>query len=73
MEADIENSFIAYFKKLFKSSNLSAQALNNVLRVIPTRVTPAMNRRLLEPFSESEVARVINKMFPTKTPGPDVS
>jgi hypothetical protein len=45
--------------------------MEEVLRTVPTKVTSAMNDRLLKPFGEGEVKEALFQMFPTKVPGPD--
>lgn len=68
---DIESSFIKYFTTLFQSSKPSEQTLQQVMRVIPSRVTPYMNRILMALFSEGVITQAIKEVFPTKAPGPD--
>jgi hypothetical protein len=45
--------------------------MEEVIRVIPCKVSAQMNDKLMEPIVESEVKNALFQMFPTKAPGPD--
>jgi hypothetical protein len=45
--------------------------MDGVLSTLPTKVTPAMNRKLLDPYKEGEVKEALFHMFPTKALGPN--
>lgn len=45
--------------------------MEEVINVVPTKVTTQMNDDLIKPFDEKEVRTSLFQMFPTKAPGPD--
>lgn len=45
--------------------------MDGVLSTLPTKVTPPMNRKLLDPYKEGEVKEALFHMFPMKALGPD--
>ena len=65
----IEGLILKYFAAIFKS-NLPT-SFEASLSAINTRVTPEMNDELLVELKADEVARAINQMHLTKSPGPD--
>lgn len=69
----IEDTFCKYFQELFSSSNPTNKAIEDVLRSVRPIVDRGMNERLLAPFTESEVEKVVAQMFPIKALDPDGS
>jgi hypothetical protein len=45
--------------------------MDEVINVVPVKVTDQMNDKLIRPFKEKEVKEALFYMFPTKAPGPD--
>jgi hypothetical protein len=45
--------------------------MEEVIQVIPIKVTEGMNEALLQPIKGVEVKAALFQMFPTKAPGPD--
>jgi hypothetical protein len=45
--------------------------IQEVIDVVPVKVTSEMNVGMLKPFEGKEVKEVLFQMFPTKAPGPD--
>jgi hypothetical protein len=45
--------------------------MQEVIDVVPVKVTAEMNAGLLKPFEGKEVKEALFQMFPTKAPGPD--
>jgi hypothetical protein len=45
--------------------------MEQVLDIVPEKVTTEMNSELLSPFTNEEVKCALFQMFPTKAPGPD--
>jgi hypothetical protein len=41
------------------------------METVPVKVTPEMNRTLLDPYKEGEVKDALFQMFSTKAPDPD--
>jgi hypothetical protein len=62
----IANSF---YQNLYSSEGVSG--MDEALRCVPTRVYPAMNRKLNSDFEAKEVKTPLFEMYPTKLPGPD--
>ena len=58
----------------FHSNLFTSEGTDNmeeVLSIVPVKVTPEMNRTLLDPYKEGEVKKALFQMFSKKTPGPD--
>ncbi|KAL0355849.1 UNVERIFIED_CONTAM: putative mitochondrial protein [Sesamum radiatum] len=70
-EEDIQGILLQHFRSVFASNRSSNSSIDEVMDVIPCRVTPEMNSQLLHPFTEAEVKHAIFCMFPFKSPGPD--
>ncbi|XP_035551510.1 uncharacterized protein LOC118349853 [Juglans regia] len=68
---DIEEAFIEYFKKLFRSTGPSQEHVFDCIKVVKPKVTEEMNRSLSSAFTRAEVERAIKQMAPLKAPGPD--
>lgn len=68
---ELDHAFENYFVNMFTSSNPSVDIIDNALQDIQSTVTPAMNDRLLAPFTRDGIERAIKQMHPTKAPGPD--
>jgi hypothetical protein len=45
--------------------------MEEVINVVPVKVTDQMNEKLIRPFEEKKVKEALFQMFPTKVPGPD--
>ncbi|KAL0366994.1 UNVERIFIED_CONTAM: hypothetical protein Sradi_3589500 [Sesamum radiatum] len=52
---------------LFQTSNPSDEAMDEVLRALPTRVSEDMNEALIQPFTSEEVTLAISQMHPYKS------
>ncbi|KAL0444606.1 UNVERIFIED_CONTAM: putative mitochondrial protein [Sesamum latifolium] len=61
----------SYYHNLFQTSNPTDEAMDEVLRGMPTRVSESMNEALIQPFVPDEVKLVISQMYPYKSPGPN--
>ncbi|KAL0385879.1 UNVERIFIED_CONTAM: putative mitochondrial protein [Sesamum radiatum] len=60
-----------YFHTIFSSAKPTKEDLEEVINVVPSRVSPEMNQQLLEKFIAEEVTLALHQMFPFKSPGPD--
>lgn len=60
---------INFFKNLLSPENIDDS--NNILSLIPSRVSLKDNRMLMSPFSIEEVKGAIFSMNLDKAPGPD--
>lgn len=60
-----------FYKKNCTLQNGSTEDMDGVLSTLPTKVTPPMNRKLLDPYKEGEVKEALFHMFPMKALGPD--
>jgi hypothetical protein len=58
-----------FYKSLYRSEEIAN--LDEVTEVIPNKVKPDMNDKLLKAFKGEEVKAALFQMFPTKSPGPD--
>lgn len=58
-----------YFMKLFHSS--SPTKIEEVTSVVTERITDQMNESLAKEYSKEEVMEALQRMHPTKAPGPD--
>uniref|UniRef100_A0A2N9F3X0 Reverse transcriptase domain-containing protein n=1 Tax=Fagus sylvatica TaxID=28930 RepID=A0A2N9F3X0_FAGSY len=67
---EVEQIAIDYFNTLFTSSRPTA--VEEVVQVVESVVTPDINEDLLRPFSPDEVKQALFQMHPSKSPGPDV-
>ena len=66
---EVEQIAIDYFNTLFTSSRPTA--VEEVVQVVESVVTPDINEDLLRPFSLDEVKQALFQMHPSKSPGPD--
>ncbi|KAK3042261.1 hypothetical protein RJ639_001856 [Escallonia herrerae] len=69
--AEMEATVIAYFQKLFTSSNPNSVDMEEALAAIETKVTDDMNENLSRNFRDDEVSAALRSMFPTKALGRD--
>jgi hypothetical protein len=66
---EIEGAFVDYFNELFKSgANLEVDICTTAL---DSRVTNAMNDKLLAVYTVKEISMALHQMPPLKTPSPD--
>ncbi|CAM8888420.1 unnamed protein product [Rhodiola kirilowii] len=69
---DILKGFADYFLGLFRAQEvLSEDFWEDVLNIVPKKVTTEMNRRLQEPYTVAEIRAALFQMHPTKAPGID--
>lgn len=66
---EVQAAFINYFSALFATK--TAENIEQCLQPIERRVTEAMNRELVKPFTMEEINVAISHMRPLKAPGPD--
>uniref|UniRef100_A0A803PI64 Reverse transcriptase domain-containing protein n=1 Tax=Cannabis sativa TaxID=3483 RepID=A0A803PI64_CANSA len=60
-----------YFWNIFCSSSMPHDVFEEVINVIPPKVTDDMNEMLLEDFTAEEIVKAVKDMNPTKAPGCD--
>jgi hypothetical protein len=58
-----------FYDTLYMSEGV--ENMQEVIDVVPVKVTAEMNAGLLKPFEGKEVKEALFQMFPTKAPGPD--
>jgi hypothetical protein len=58
-----------FYEDLYRSEGV--EDMEEVINVIPAKVTSQMNDKLLKPISGEEVKVALFQMFPTKAPGLD--
>jgi hypothetical protein len=66
---DIHNEVQAFYDELYSAQQ--EVDIEAVLHHVPTKVSDAMNERLLRPFQEDEVESTLFAMAPSKSPGVD--
>jgi len=66
---EVSLKFLSYFEHLFQTQGLVG--VDFCLENMESRVTPAMNARLIQPFHEEEVQLALFHMHPLKSPGPE--
>ena len=66
---DIANVAADYFRELFTTSSPTRD--NEVVDLIPRKITEEMNEHLTKESHKEEVVQAIHSMHPTKAPGPD--
>ena len=70
-EHQIATLFVDYFSSLFRSNELAASNMEEVLTATPWVVTHDMNQFLLAKFTKSEVDLALKQMSPLNAPGPN--
>ncbi|KAL6124266.1 hypothetical protein ACLB2K_076780 [Fragaria x ananassa] len=70
---DIERIIMQYLGTIFSTEQVDATALQEILDVTPSKVTPEMNAMLLMPYTDEEMRQVVFQMHPSKSPGLDVN
>lgn len=66
---EMEAMTTVFYKKLYTSEGV--QDMDQVLEMVPRKVTDEMNATLNAPYDIKEVKTALFQMFPTKAPGPD--
>jgi hypothetical protein len=66
---EVCSKFLSYFEHLFQTQG--PVGVDFCLESMESRVTPAMNARLILHFHEEEVRLALFQMHPLKSPGPD--
>jgi hypothetical protein len=59
----------SFYKELYTSEGI--QGLEEVMSLVPVKVSSGMNEMLDSPFDAAEVKKALFEMYPTKAPGPD--
>ncbi|KAL0354202.1 UNVERIFIED_CONTAM: putative mitochondrial protein [Sesamum angustifolium] len=67
----IQDTILRHFTKMFQSSCPDQSVMDEVIATISPQVMREMNDMLLQPFSSEEVKRVLDQMYPYKSPGLD--
>ncbi|XP_062021454.1 uncharacterized protein LOC133738034 [Rosa rugosa] len=60
-----------YYTQVFHSEAVNDEAISEVFRATPMKVTAAMNNDLTMPYSDEEIKTALFQMHPSKSPGPD--
>ena len=68
-EQEIRKTMVDYFKTMFTSSNPTS--FDSILDGIDTKVTTAMNAKLIKCFTAEEVEQALKQMKPMTALGPD--
>jgi hypothetical protein len=66
---DVERAFVTYFQTILTTSNPSF--VNECISSIESKVSRAMNDKLLASFSGVDVKVALDQMEPLKAPGPN--
>ncbi|CAM8995780.1 unnamed protein product [Rhodiola kirilowii] len=71
-QSDFEHVAMSYFQDLFSPTvTMSEVNLMESLQFIPTIITEAHNKILMEPYTELELKRALFQLYPFKAPGLD--
>ncbi|KAL0355406.1 UNVERIFIED_CONTAM: hypothetical protein Sradi_3987500 [Sesamum radiatum] len=62
-QEDIQGILFRYFRDIFTSSGPSSSGLEEVLSLVPPRVTSEMNETLVIPFTAAEIKQAIFEVF----------
>ncbi|XP_062005868.1 uncharacterized protein LOC133723047 [Rosa rugosa] len=68
---EIQRLLLSYFSQVFSTESCNGEALAQVIAATPVKVTPDMNKDLLQPYTEYEIKQALFQMHPSKSPGPD--
>ena len=66
---ELEDIAVAYFQQLFQSSQPTA--IDDVIKLVESVVTPAMNIDLMQHVSTEEIKRALFQMHQSKSPRPN--
>ncbi|KAL0408351.1 UNVERIFIED_CONTAM: hypothetical protein Sradi_1769500 [Sesamum radiatum] len=70
-ENQVKEVITENFSDVFRTPSPNANALSDVCDAIETRVTTAMNKSLMQPYTPEEVPNALKQMHPYKSPVPD--
>ncbi|XP_062021026.1 uncharacterized protein LOC133737505 [Rosa rugosa] len=70
-DSGVEGVVTSYFSNMFTATPLDSEAIELTLAALQPCVTPEMNQKLCELYTEEEVRIALFQMYPTKSPGPD--
>jgi len=66
---EVGTAFSNYFQHLFQSEGV--EGIEECISVETSRVSPELNSRLTEAFTEEDINLALSQMHPLKSPGPD--
>lgn len=66
---EIAKELTSFFKNLFTAEETEVD--QEVWDALKCKVTPEINKQLMEPFTSDEVVTALRQMHPSKAPGPD--
>ena len=68
---DLEKMVFDFYQSLYQHKDILEEALEEVLRDLPTIFTPTMNESLFEEITEDELGGAVRVMAKSKAPGFD--